>query len=185
MRPALLPLLSCLFAVAACSLPASGTLAGRTQVPATAVSVTQPLPMVPDDLRYFVGAWRVVARDPGTNDVLTITYRVEPAAGGRWLTGEGQSSDLSVRAEDAWGIDPASGDILRFVFDSSGAYGMVRARGWNQDRLVLEGEAHSKGGPTKVRETITRLGPDRFEAIWETLQGETWKVYSIEEATRI
>jgi hypothetical protein len=49
---------------------------------------------------------------------------------------------------------------------------------------VLEGEAHSKGGPTKVRETITRLGPDRFKAVWEALQGGSWKAYSIEEATR-
>jgi hypothetical protein len=154
------------------------------QVSANAVTITEPAPTVPNELQYFVGTWHVAARDPSTNDLMTITYKVEPSAGGRWLTGHGESSDLSVQARDSWGIDPATGDILRFVFDSSGAYGIVRAREWNGDRLVLEGEAHSKSGPTKVRETITRLGPNRFEAVWEAMQGGSWKAYSIEEATR-
>ena len=83
-----------------------------------------------------------------------------------------------------WGVDPASGDILRFVFDSSGVYGIVRSRGWEGDRLVLEGEAHPKSGPSKVRETITRVGPNRFDAVWETLRGGTWHPYSIEQVTR-
>jgi hypothetical protein len=139
---------------------------------------------VPKELRYFIGSWRVSARDPSTNEVLTLAYKVEPSIGGRWLAGSGEASDLSVRARDSWGVDPASGDILRFVFDGSGAYGIVRSRGWEGDRLVLEGEAHSKGGPTKVRETITRFGPNRFDAVWEAQQDGSWHAYSIEQVTR-
>lgn len=99
--------------------------------------------------------------------------------------GGGESLDQSVRARDSWGIDPANGDILRFVFDSSGAYGIVRSPGWEGSRLVLTGEAHSQGGPTEVRETITRIGPDRFDAVWEALQDGAWKAYSVEQATRV
>jgi hypothetical protein len=70
------------------------------------------------------------------------------------------------------------------VFDSSGAFGVVRAPGWQGDRLVLEGDVRSPGGVVRVRETITRLGPDRFRAVWEAQRNGAWSVYSVEELTR-
>ena len=136
------------------------------------------------DLEYFVGSWRVSARDPATGEVVTIDYQVEPIPGGRWLAGRGESADRSIAARDTWGIDPATGQIVRFVFDGSGAYGIVRAQGWTGDRLILTGDAQAKGGPTKVRETIKRNGRNRFEAVWEAMVDGAWKVYSIEVATR-
>ena len=184
MRNALLPLFSCLLLISGCALPAADVQARRLEISAATKGTAKTEPTVPNELRYFVGTWLVSARDPGTNQVMTITYKVEPSAGGRWLSGTGESSDPSVSARDSWGIDPASGDVLRFVFDSSGAYGIVRARGWEGDRLVLEGEAQSARGATKVRETITRLGHDRFDAVWEALQEGRWQAYSIEQVRR-
>ena len=142
-------------------------------------------PAAPAALQYFVGTWTVTARDPASQEVVTINYQVEPNTGGKWLSGRGESADRSIAARDSWGIDPATGQIVRFIFDSSGAYGVVRAPGWDGDRLVLTGEAHAKSGPTKVRETITRHGPERFDAVWEALVDGAWKPYSIEQARRL
>ena len=181
---ALLPAFSCLLLITGCAAPTAQVQAGRLAPSATSQRPAEAGPTVPKDLQYFVGTWLVTARDPGTNKVMTIDYRVEPSAGGRWLTGTADSPDLSVRARDSWGIDPASGGILRFVFDSSGAYGIVRSRGWEGDRLVLEGEAQSQAGATKVRETITRTGNDQFQAVWEAWQEGRWQAYSIEQVRR-
>lgn len=184
MRNALLPVFLCLLPISGCALPAAGGHSGRISAPGRSAPVAQLERTVPTQLQYFVRSWRVAAREPNKSEVMTIAYKAEPAIGGKWLAGTGESSDLTVRARDSWGIDPASGEILRFVFDSSGAYGIVRSRGWEGDRLVLEGEAQSRGGPTKVRETITRVGPDQFHAVWEALQDGSWKAYSIKQVTR-
>lgn len=136
------------------------------------------------DLQYFVGSWLVTARDPATAQAVTLSYLVEPDPGGRWLSGRAESADRGIAARDKWGIDPATGEIVRFVFDGSGAYGIVRAPEWTGDSLILTGEAKSRTGPTKVRETITRHGQDRFDAVWEAMVDGAWKAYSIEQATR-
>ena len=181
MRPALLLALVAYLALSACAAPA----AVEVEPPqASAHPNPNTVGTVPKDLRYFVGTWLVSATDPSTSEVRRINYKVQPPIEGKWLSGSGESSDLSVRSRDTWGIDPASGDIVRFVFDSSGAYGIIRSRGWVGDRLILEGEAQSQGGPTKVRETITRSGPNRFDAVWEALKNGPWQAYSIEQVSR-
>ena len=83
-----------------------------------------------------------------------------------------------------WGRDPATGDIIRFVFDGSGVHALVRSRGWTGDTLVLEGDAQSKGGPMRVRETIRRVAPNVFEAVWEAFRDGVWTAYSVERLTR-
>jgi hypothetical protein len=178
-RKALSTLLFCVAALSAC---ATSVQSGPSVAPAAAPAKSDQA--VPEQLRYFTGTWLVTAVDPGTKEATTVSYRVEPSAGGRWLSGSGESADLSVRVRDVWGLDAASGDILRYIFDGSGAHGIVRSRGWDGDRLILEGEAQSKGGSTKVRETITRVGPDRFNAVWEALQDGVWRAYSVEEVRR-
>jgi hypothetical protein len=49
---------------------------------------------------------------------------------------------------------------------------------------VLEGEARSAGGVIRVRETITRRSPDRFEAVWEAQRDGEWAPYAVETVTR-
>jgi hypothetical protein len=135
-------------------------------------------------VEYLIGRWRVEAKDPGTGEVLTVDYRVEAAPGGAWLMGAGVADDGSLNARDVWGRDPLSGEIMRIVFDSSGAFGTIRSPGWRGDTLVLEGEVRSPGGVVRVRETITRLGPDQFRAVWERRHGGQWTPYSVETVTR-
>jgi hypothetical protein len=135
-------------------------------------------------LAYFVGEWRVSARDPATGETLEMSYAVEPTAGGSWFAGAGASPDGAFNARDMWGLDPQTGDVMRVIFDGGGTFATVRARAWDGDRLVLEGDAHSTNGVVRVRETITRITNDRFEAVWAAYRDGEWEVYSVETVTR-
>ena len=177
-------LFPCLLLAGGCTAPAADVQPGRIDASVPSNRTAKAQPTVPGELRYFVGTWLVAAVDPATRETLTISYKVEASAGGRWLAGRAESADLSVSARDIWGLDPANGDILRFVFDGSGAYGMNRSPGWKDDRLVFEGETQTRRGATKVRQTIEQIGPNRFDAVWEALQDGRWQAYSIEQVRR-
>jgi hypothetical protein len=137
-----------------------------------------------DDLRYFVGRWDVASKDPASGDVLRVEYSIEAARGGAWLAGSSVSKDGSVSARDMWGRDPLTGEVIRVIFDGGGAFATVRSPGWAGDKLVLEGEARSKGGTVRVRETISRISPQRFEAVWEAYRNGAWSAYAVETVTR-
>lgn len=136
------------------------------------------------DVRYFEGCWDVAARDPVSGAVDKMTYRVEPLLGGIWLSGSGAVVGQPPQARDMWGVDIASAEVMRVVFDGSGAFAVVRSPGWIRDSLVLEGEVHQTKAKMRVRETIRRIGATEFEATWEALRGGTWQAYSIERVTR-
>jgi hypothetical protein len=137
-----------------------------------------------EDLRYFVGHWDVTSKDPTSGDVLQVEYSIEAARGGAWLAGSSVSRDGSLNARDMWGRDPLTGDVIRVIFDGGGAFATVRSPGWSGDKLVLEGEARSKGGTVRVRETISRVSPQRFEAVWEAYRNGAWSAYAVETVTR-
>ena len=136
------------------------------------------------DLEFFVGRWEVASRDPASGEVLQVDYTIEKAPGGAWLAGASASRDRSINARDMWGRDPLTGEVIRVVFDGSGTLATVRSQGWSGDKLVLEGEAKSRGGTVRVRETISRLSPKRFEAVWEAYRNGAWSPYAIETVTR-
>jgi hypothetical protein len=137
-----------------------------------------------EDLGYFLGHWNVTSKDPASGEVLQVDYRIEAAPGGAWLAGSATSKDSSVNARDMWGRDPLTGEVIRVIFDGSGTFATVRSPGWAGDRLVLEGEARSKGGTVRVRETISRVSPQRFEAVWEAYRNGAWSTYAVETVMR-
>src|SRR4051812_42649401 len=138
----------------------------------------------PNDLAYFVGGWEVASKDPASGVVLQVDYTIETAPGGAWLAGASVSRDGSLNARDMWGRDPLTGEVIRVIFDGGGTWATVRSQGWVGDKLVLEGEARSKGGTVRVRETISRVSPERFEAVWEAYRGGAWSAYALESVTR-
>ena len=171
MRATILALaLSCLLATplcAAASTPTAGAEAAASQ-----------------ELSYFVGRWHVSSFDPQTGERLEIAYVVEPTSTGAWFAGAGSTADGAFGARDMWGRDPRTGELMRVIFDASGAFATVRARAWDGDRLVLEGDALSDNGAVRVRETITRISANRFDAVWEARLNDEWVVYAIETVTR-
>jgi hypothetical protein len=167
--------------LAACSggagVPAAAPAAHDNEVPA-------PRSKLPE-LDYFVGAWTIAGRNPATGQSFTMRYVIEPVLGGAWLSGHGVARELGVEVRDYWGRDPAGGGLVRIILQSDGTVGTVRARGWQGDVLVLEGEAKSGGAALVVRETITRRGPAQFDAVWEAKGEAGWAPYSIERVTRV
>lgn len=136
------------------------------------------------ELNYFLGRWDVASKDPSSGETVQVDYLIETAPGGAWLAGASASKDGSLSARDMWGRDPLTGELIRVVFDGSGAFATVRSPGWSGDKLVLEGETRSKGGTVRVRETISRMSPQRFEAVWEAFRNGVWTTYAVETVTR-
>ena len=160
-----------------------------TAAPAVAQAPSPPLTersakVAPEGLEYLVGTWAGEGRDPSSGETFSFVYRVEPEVGGAWITGYGESKDGGFRSRDIWGREPETGEIMRVIFNDSGGYATVRSPGWKGDTLVLEGESYGPNGSLRLRETITRIGPSEFRAVWEMLKEGEWVPYSIERVTR-
>jgi hypothetical protein len=136
------------------------------------------------ELAYFVGRWHAEAHDPSTGKRFELDYTVTPALRGAWYIGTGFVAALDLEIHDLWGKDPVTGEIVRTYFDSAGTSGTVRSRGWSGDVLIFEGTAAATGGSAPIRETIHRIGPDEFQAVWETRTGDAWTTYSVEKLRR-
>lgn len=154
--------------------------------PEARADTTPPRPLQASDeaLRFFAGRWLATARDPGTGRSFTLRYEVTPVLGGAWLSGAGESPELGIQVRDMWGRDPATGEIVRVIFQGDGTHGTVRSPGWRGDTLRFEGEVQAGDGVQRVRETITRLGPDEFDALWEAMIDGSWTPYSDEHLVR-
>jgi hypothetical protein len=164
--------------------PVSPAPAPATPPPSAPPAASATVASSISELAYFVGRWRAEARDPSSGKQFQLDYTVAPALRGAWLTGSGSSAELDLELHDLWGKDPVTGEIVRTIFDSARTLGTVRSRGWTGDVLVLEGTAATTSGSVTVRETIRRIGPDEFHAVWEARTGETWSPYSIETLRR-
>lgn len=164
----------------ACHAPATGEIVAKERKLNTAMTGADRM----EELQYFVGSWLARAEDPSTGRSFTLRYEAKPTLDNAWLTGYGESQELGVRVQDFWGRDPASGEIMRVIFDNQATYATVRSAGWKGDTLLLEGESQTKSGAVPVRETITRLGPNEFRAVWEARLEKGWATYSVEHLSR-
>jgi hypothetical protein len=178
-RLLLLILLAPLLASAAAAQPAKAP-AGAAAAPRVAESSIKA-----QGLDYLVGSWRADAVDPSTGDKFTFDYRVEQAPGGSWIAGFGRSVDGAIQSRDMWGADPLTGGIVRVIFNGNGALATVRSPGWKGNTLVLEGDSSRNGRTLPLRETITRVGPNEFRAVWEAFREGAWSPYSVERLTRL
>jgi hypothetical protein len=134
--------------------------------------------------RYLVGTWHVLSVDPAGGEDLRVCYSIQPFVGQKWISGVATSATPSFGSKDVWGLDGASGEVFRTIFDASGTYAVVRSPGWKGDTMMLSGDARSSGGTMRVRETIRKLSKNEFRATWEALRHGKWSVYAIETATR-
>src|SRR5688572_5328685 len=87
-------------------------------------------PATSPGVEYLAGDWRVSAVDPATGETIAADYRVERAPGSAWLFGQGLSADKTINARDVWGRDPLTQEIIRVVYDASGATATIRSPGW-------------------------------------------------------
>jgi hypothetical protein len=136
------------------------------------------------DLNFLLGIWDVSAREPGAEKADRFDYEVRPLVGTAWISGHAKSVELGAESADVWGRDASTGDIIRVIFDKSGTYALVRSAGWQNGRLILEGDALSANGSIRVKETISCINQNEFNARWEALRNGVWSPYSDEHAVR-
>ncbi|HEX8570411.1 MAG TPA: hypothetical protein VF699_10880 [Caulobacteraceae bacterium] len=170
--------------LAAALLAATVLAAAPAAAQEAAASAAQAARIAPEGLEYMVGSWAGEGKDPASGETFSFVYRVEPEVGGAWITGYGESKEAGFKSRDIWGREPKTGEIIRVIFNDGGGYATVRSPGWNGDTLVLEGESYGRTGSLRLRETITRISPSEFEAVWEAFQNGKWTPYSIERVTR-
>jgi hypothetical protein len=135
-------------------------------------------------LNFLIGVWDIAAREPGAEKADRFDYEVRPLVGTIWISGRAQSVEIGAESSDVWGRDASTGDIIRVIFDKSGTHALVRSAGWRDGRLILEGDALSSNGSIRVRETISCINRNEFNARWEALRNGVWSPYSDEHAVR-
>jgi hypothetical protein len=170
-------MLRTLFLIASLTAAPSAAAAKNPASPAPAASPAEAARLGPE-LAYFVGTWAITAVDPRTGEKEGFSYRVEPALGGSWLSGAGASTTGDFASRDMWGRNPDKGGISRIVFSGGGTYAILRSDGWKADTLVFESES------PRLRQTITRVSPNEFRAVWEMFSDGRWTAYSDERVIR-
>jgi hypothetical protein len=131
------------------------------------------------DIAYFKGNWVVALR---SNPQESFSWTVKDDLQGGWMVGVVEKNGEKV-STDFW--RQSGKRIERFAFTSGGAFVKIESSGWESDRLVMTGVTNDKTGETKIRETITRTGERRFQALWEkqTPDGK-WIVFADEICTK-
>ena len=154
-----------LFLILIQPLPSSGTLSPRSGLP--------------DDILYFVGAWKVsVKGDSGSSYKWTVTTDKN----GEWLEGTIEKDGLKT-ATDFWRQNDRI--IERFTFTTDGTFIRVTSTGWKTGILTFTGIASGKTGNSRVKETITRESEKKFHAVWERQSDDgKWTVFSDESCEK-
>lgn len=148
-----------------CIAPASGFIPLRS--------------VLPDDIIYFVGIWKVSIK--GDTDTV-YKWTVTTDKNGAWLEGSMEKNGEKI-STDFW---RQNGKVIeRFAFTTDGSLFRVVSTGWKGGTLIFTGIASGKAGDFRIRETITREGESKFHAVWEK-QGEDgkWTVFSDESCTK-
>ena len=128
---------------------------------------------------YFNGKWTVTMK---SNPAEPFNWELRKDLDGTWLTGTVERGGVMI-TRDFWIQRPTV--IDRFAFTGNGTVVKVTSDGWKGDRLMFSGTLTDSRGSINVRETIVRLGADRFSALWERQEENgTWVVFSDEICTR-
>ena len=150
-------------------------LAGGAFLYATTSSTTP----VPSGLDYFKGTWTVTMK---SNPALSFRWTVREELKSSWLVGVVEQNGEKV-STDFWRED--GNKIERFAFTAGGLFVRIESAGWDAGRLLFTGVMSDRTGETNVRETIIKVDPRQFRALWEleNPQGR-WVVFSDETCTK-
>lgn len=166
-----LPIVSLSILLAAC--------ASAPEAPGSAASAAAPAAAdVAEPLRFFIGAWSGKNRS-ASGQITTLSWRVTPSLGGRWLAGEARAAEVGVEARDFLGVQ--AGQIVRVYVDSQGTRATMTSPGWKGTWLTWEGEAlGADGSRVRVRELIEKIDDRTMRARWESWSGAAWRFMSEE-----
>ncbi|MGO9605405.1 MAG: hypothetical protein ACLQAT_18790 [Candidatus Binataceae bacterium] len=139
------------------------------------------------DLDFFVGDWVIEGEGVdfgGKPFKLNGHYSIERVLDGGWLASSGNF--LGAKLREYWGYDSANRKFLRIVFQSNGAFAILRSAGWNDANLLWIGDVSTPDGHRiSIRSTQIRKDDNDILVTWERRTDSTWTVYSKERLRRV
>lgn len=127
------------------------------------------------DLDYFKGNWTVKMRN---NPAQSFSWTVKDGLDGSWLNGIVEQNGNSI-STDFWRQSETK--IERFAFTGKSVFVRIESQGWEGNKMILSGIMSDKSGETKIRETITKISENQFNALWEMENADgKWTVFGDE-----
>lgn len=128
-----------------------------------------------NELNYFKGKWTVTLRN---NPNQSFSWSVKEDLNQSWLNGVVEQNGNKI-STDFWRKN--GNKIERFAFTSNTTFIKIESSGWEGDKMILNGILSDESGETKIKETITKVNNQQFEALWEIENSEgKWTVFSDE-----
>jgi hypothetical protein len=130
-------------------------------------------------LDYFKGNWTVTMRN---NPAQSFSWTVKEDLNQSWLNGVVEQNGKRI-STDFWRNNKTK--IERFAFTGNSVFVKIESSGWEGEKMVLNGILSDRSGETKIRETITKVNENKFNALWE-MEGADgkWAVFGDEICTK-
>jgi hypothetical protein len=130
-------------------------------------------------LDYFKGTWTVTLRN---NPTQKFTWTVKEDLDQSWLNGVVEQDGKRI-STDFW--RQKGNKIERFAFTGNSVFVKIESQGWEADKMILDGTLTNNSGETKIRETITKISENQFNALWEMESTDgKWTVFGDEICTK-
>lgn len=171
-------LLGCVV-LAALTVPA---LAAEAPKSAAAVPVPAPGPEV-GQLSFFAGNWSCTGKAEdspfGPAHATQATVHVKKELGGFWYVGHYDEKKSAANPHPVsfaffWGYDAGAKAWTLDGFDAWGGHSHQKAPGWQDGKLVFEGETTMGGQATPARDTFTKKDHSTLEHAGEIQADGKW-----------
>jgi hypothetical protein len=156
--------------------------------PAPEAAMPAPAPEMAQ-IKWFAGTWRcdgnVVATPFGPARKSRSTVAIRPDLGGFWYTGMVREDKTAQTPHPVQGMfhetyDPARKQFLLFWVDNHGGWATQTSRGWDGDRMVMEGEGALGGQTMGARDTFVKKAAGEMSHTSEVRIDGKWTVVSEE-----
>lgn len=158
------------------------TIAGTSLV--GTVAAQAPKPTAEAFFESYEGNWKcettrpVSPQAPDTKAEATIKIKKE--VGSPWYRGEYDLKKTKavapVQAVFLFRYDATAKAPVMVRYDSAGTATLQTAPGATPDKQVFVGDAHAMGKTLKVRDTMTRKGPNEMDHTFELDQGKGFQL---------
>ena len=154
-----------------------GAAAALAQAPAP----PKPAPEL-DQLAFFTGQWHCTGRAPAsdlgpahpTRTSLSITHDLGGFAYGFRLAEEKTKENPAPGAAMGFfAFDGAEKKLVAHSTDNFGTY-VQTSKGWEGDKMVVEGPGTAMGQKVQARDTFLKTGPGTFAHTYDLNLGGKW-----------
>jgi hypothetical protein len=173
------------------------TLAALVALPALAAETPPPGPPAPapelGQLSFFAGDWtckgKTDASPFGPEHPTQAKVHISRELGGFWYVGHYEEAKTTENPHPfsfamAMGYDSAAKALTLDGFDGFGNRSHEKSSGWQDGKLVFEGEMTGGGPPAQARDTFIKKGDAALEHFAEMQMEGKWVRLDLETCTK-